>query len=97
MRQLHEDASLGTDPILAYELPHQLAMRNAGLTEDAARQKCEQANAAFIDPDAWPEGLLGYVANLIRPLRRELRAKVLWPIFGKCMLFDRLENAEKYR
>lgn len=102
--KLHRDATAETDPMLqGLELPHEAFFARQGRERGreeavaAARARCESRGARMVGPGEWPEGLLGYAVNLVRPARQGDRALVFPALMGRSLLFENLDQAVAYR
>jgi hypothetical protein len=48
-------------------------------------------------PEDWPAGCLGYLANLVRPVRKGHRASVVFGLLSGVIVFETMEDACAYR
>lgn len=87
-KSLFEAACAGTDGPLSMPLPHTRALSGPN-AKPPPRGK--------LGPDDWPQGCLGFLVNLVRPVQRGQRATVLWPMLGHTLVFETLADASAYR
>ena len=48
-------------------------------------------------PEDWPDGCINYAVNLVRPVQRGFRKKILYPMLLDGLVFETLDSAKVYR
>lgn len=82
-RFMTKAACMGTDPPLPIPLPHQ--KRQNPKSKDSMKSL------------SWPEGCVGYLVNLLRPVHAGHRASVLYALCSGILVFESLAHGSAYR
>jgi structural maintenance of chromosomes flexible hinge domain-containing protein 1 len=81
-KTLTRSACAGTDRPLCIALPH---------------QRSNSKDAGGSSSINWPEGCLGYLCNLVRPVHPGHRATIIYGLLSGTLVFESLDHATAYR
>lgn len=82
-RSMTKAACMGTDPPLPIPLPH--------------HKRQNPKNKESLRSLSWPEGCIGYLVNLLRPVHSGHRASVLYGLCSGILVFESLADGSAYR
>lgn len=85
---LTRSACAGIDRALCLPLPHQKSNNSNNNKKDGAGGSSSMN---------WPQGCLGYLCNLVRPVHTGHRATIIYGLLSGTLIFETLNDATAYR
>ncbi|KAL4529033.1 hypothetical protein Ndes2526B_g06875 [Nannochloris sp. 'desiccata'] len=89
-KALTRSACAGTDRALCLPLPHQKSTNTNNNTNN-------KDGAGGSSSMTWPQGCLGYLCNLVRPVHTGHRATIIYGLLSGTLIFETLNDATAYR